>query len=75
MAWNKCPDAAKPYTNVFSKDIVDCLMIKLIISGPAGSMVSCVNDLSHWLMMQLDSGRYNGKQILTLGGCSAHKGN
>jgi hypothetical protein len=28
------------------------------------SIISNVNDLSHWLLMQLDSGRYNGKQIL-----------
>jgi CubicO group peptidase (beta-lactamase class C family) len=32
--------------------------------GPATSMVSNVNDLSKWLMMQLDSGRYNGKQVI-----------
>jgi len=58
------PDAAKPYTNVFSKDIVELPYDQIDNLGPAGSMVSCVNDLSHWLMMQLDSGRYNGKQIL-----------
>jgi len=27
-------------------------------------MVSCVSDLTHWILMQLDSGRYNGKQII-----------
>jgi CubicO group peptidase (beta-lactamase class C family) len=32
--------------------------------GPAGSINSCVKDLSHWLLMQLDSGRYNGKEIV-----------
>jgi hypothetical protein len=32
--------------------------------GPATSMVSNVNDLSKWLMVQLDSGRYQGKEIL-----------
>lgn len=32
--------------------------------GPAASINSCVKDLSHWLLMQLDSGRYNGKQIV-----------
>ena len=30
----------------------------------AGSIVSSVKDISKWLLMQLDSGRYNGKQIL-----------
>lgn len=32
--------------------------------GPAGGMVSSVNDISKWLIMQLDSGRYEGKRIL-----------
>jgi CubicO group peptidase (beta-lactamase class C family) len=32
--------------------------------GPAGSMVSSVHDLSHWIAFQLDSGRYQGKQVL-----------
>jgi CubicO group peptidase (beta-lactamase class C family) len=54
---------AVPHTNQFSSitpipyDQVDNL-------GPATSMVSCVKDLSKWLMMQLDSGRYEGKRIL-----------
>lgn len=32
--------------------------------GPATSMVSNVNDLTKWLLLQLDSGRYEGKRIL-----------
>lgn len=32
--------------------------------GPAASMVSNVKDLTNWLMMQLDSGRLEGKNIL-----------
>ena len=32
--------------------------------GPATSMVSNVKDLSKWLLMQLDSGRYEGRQII-----------
>ncbi|HLG03742.1 MAG TPA: serine hydrolase [Bacteroidia bacterium] len=32
--------------------------------GPAGSINSCVKDFSHWLLMQLDSGRYEGKQVV-----------
>lgn len=56
-------NVAVPHTNQFSSitpipyDQVDNL-------GPATSMVSCVKDLSKWLMMQLDSGRYEGKRIL-----------
>ena len=54
---------AVPHTNGFSKlsvipyDEIDDM-------APAGSMVSCVNDLSKWLLFQLDSGKVNGKQII-----------
>ena len=54
---------AVPYSNAFGElsklpyDQIDHL-------GPATSMVSCVSDLTHWLIMQLDSGRYNGKTIV-----------
>lgn len=56
-------NVAVPHTNQFSSittvpyDQVDNL-------GSATSMVSCVKDLSKWLLMQLDSGRYEGKRIL-----------
>ena len=32
--------------------------------GPATSMVSNIHDLSKWLIFQLDSGRYEGKQVI-----------
>lgn len=32
--------------------------------APAASIVSNVSDLSHWLTMQLNNGKYNGKQII-----------
>jgi CubicO group peptidase (beta-lactamase class C family) len=32
--------------------------------GPAGSINSCVKDLSNWLLCQLDSGRFEGKQVI-----------
>jgi len=59
----KMPNVAYPHNNLYSSitkipfDNVDNL-------GPATSMVSNVNDLSKWLLFQLDSGRYKGKQIL-----------
>ena len=34
------------------------------VIGPAASMSSSVNDLSHWLIAQLDSGRYEGRQVI-----------
>src|SRR5688572_20804364 len=57
------PNVAFPHNNLYSSitkipfDNVDNL-------GPATSMVSNVKDLTHWLMLQLDSGRYKGKQVL-----------
>lgn len=57
------PNVASPYNNLYSSiskipfDNVDNL-------GPATSMVSNVKDLTKWLMLQLDSGRFEGKQII-----------
>ncbi len=42
---------------VFSHTNIDVI-------GPAASMSSSVRDMSHWLIAQLDSGRYNGKQVI-----------
>jgi CubicO group peptidase (beta-lactamase class C family) len=56
-------NVAKPHNNLYGNltvipfDHVDNL-------GPAASMVSNVKDLSKWLMFQLDSGKYEGKQII-----------
>jgi CubicO group peptidase (beta-lactamase class C family) len=56
-------NVAAPHNNLYTSitripfDNVDNL-------GPATSMVSNVKDLTHWLMFQLDSGRYEGKQII-----------
>ena len=32
--------------------------------GPAGSISSSVNDMSHWVIAQLDNGQYNGRQVI-----------
>lgn len=56
-------NVAFPHNNLYSSitkipfDNVDNL-------GPATSMVSNVRDLTKWLLLQLDSGRYQGKQVL-----------
>jgi len=36
------------------------------VIGPAASMSSSAEDLSHWLIAQTDSGRYNGKQVIPM---------
>ena len=56
-------NVASPHNNLYSAltpipfDQVDNL-------GPATSMVSNVKDLSKWLRMQLDSGKFEGKTVL-----------
>ncbi len=57
------PNVARPYTTGLGKlellayDHPDAL-------APAASMVSSVADMSRWVRMQLDSGRFEGKEIL-----------
>ncbi|HSU50029.1 MAG TPA: serine hydrolase domain-containing protein, partial [Segetibacter sp.] len=58
------PNAAKPYTTSFTGRLTKIPYDNVDNLGPAGSIVSNVKDLSHWLLMQLDSGRYEGRRIL-----------
>jgi CubicO group peptidase (beta-lactamase class C family) len=57
------PNKCSPYTIQEGKiiKIPFCLIDNL---APAGSIASSVNDMSHWVMMQLDNGKYNGQQII-----------
>jgi CubicO group peptidase (beta-lactamase class C family) len=57
-------NVAKPYTTSFTGTLQQVPYDQWDNLGPAASVVSNVNDLSHWLMFQLDSGRYNGKQVM-----------
>ena len=56
-------NVAVPYTNTFGQ-LAKLPFDKIDDMAPAGSIVSNVKDVSKWLMMQLDSGRYEGKQII-----------
>ena len=58
------PDAATPYTDNFTGVLSRLPYDNVDNLAPAGGIVSCVKDLSHWLMLQLDSGKYNDHQIL-----------
>ncbi|HWB26883.1 MAG TPA: serine hydrolase [Chitinophagaceae bacterium] len=58
------PDAATPYTNVFTGKLTELPYDRVDNLAPAGSIVSCVKDVAKWLTMQLDSGRYEGRQII-----------
>jgi CubicO group peptidase (beta-lactamase class C family) len=58
------PNVAVPYTTSYTGKLNRVSYDNWNNLAPAASIVSTVNDLSHWLMMQLDSGQYNGTQIL-----------
>ncbi len=55
-------NACKPYTIVDDK-LVLLPYANIDNLGPAASINSCVKDLANWLLMQLDSGRFEGKRI------------
>lgn len=61
---DKLDNIAYPYTNSFAGTLTQIPFDRIDNMAPATSMVSCVNDLSNWLLMQLDSGRLNNQQIL-----------
>ncbi len=59
----KAENIARPHTFVDGK--MSVIPIQNIDNlAPCGSIGSSINDLSHWLIAQLDSGRYNGKVAL-----------
>lgn len=58
------PNIAKPYTTQFTGRLQQLPYDNVDNIAPAGSMVSCVNDISKWLLMQLDSGKLNGRQVI-----------
>jgi len=61
---NESKNVATPYTTSFVGTLTQVPYDQWDNLAPAASIISNVNDLSHWLLFQLDSGRYNNKQIL-----------
>ncbi|WP_179414724.1 serine hydrolase [Mucilaginibacter sp. E4BP6] len=57
-------DAAQPYSTFFTGQLTALPYDRLDNLAPAASLVSCVKDLAKWLTMQLDSGKFEGKQII-----------
>ena len=56
--FTKSENIAKPHTFVDGK--MSVLPFQNIDNlAPCGSIGSSINDLSHWLITQLDSGKYN----------------
>jgi CubicO group peptidase (beta-lactamase class C family) len=58
------PNVALPYTTNYSGTLKRVPYDQWDNLAPAASIVSNVNDLSRWLMFQLDSGRVNGKRVI-----------
>lgn len=57
-------NTARPYTTGFSGQLARVPYDQWDNLAPAASVISSVHDLSHWLLFQLDSGRYKGMQVL-----------
>ena len=60
----KRTNKATPYTTSYTNKLAQVPYDKWDNLGPAAGIISNVNDLSHWLLFQLDSGRYNGRQLM-----------
>ncbi|HEU4469943.1 MAG TPA: serine hydrolase, partial [Flavisolibacter sp.] len=58
------PNAALPYTTAYTGKLTRVPYDNWNNLAPAASIISNANDLANWLLMQLDSGRHNGKRIL-----------
>jgi CubicO group peptidase (beta-lactamase class C family) len=61
---NQRQNVSQPYTTSFTGQLTRLPYDNIDNLGAAGSMVSNVKDLSRWLMLQLDSGRVEGRRIL-----------
>jgi len=65
----KQPDYMKPY---YEKRDTSILLPYPFYTqqqgvGPCGSIISCINDLSNWLIAQLYNGRFNNVQVIPAG--------
>ena len=60
----KQANVAVPYTTSYTNTLQRVPYDNWNNLAAAASIISNVNDLSHWLMMQLDSGMYNDQRIL-----------
>lgn len=59
----KNPNASKAYA-VINEKLVEITPANIDNIGPAASISSSVNDISKWILMQVENGTYEGKQIV-----------
>ena len=57
-------NVARPYSTSFTGKLNRVPYDQWDNLGPAASVISNVHDLSHWLLFQLDSGKYNGIPVM-----------
>jgi len=55
---------SKAYTTSFTGNLKQVPWDNWDNLAPAAALISSVSDMSHWLLFQLDSGRYEGKKIM-----------
>lgn len=60
----KSKNMASPYTSAYTDQLMEVPFDQWDNLGPAASIVSNVYDLTSWLQFQLDSGKFEGKQIV-----------
>lgn len=62
----RASDVASPHGDVDGKTTVirRYWAHNASVFAPVGNINASVNDMSHWLIMMLDNGRYDGKQVL-----------
>lgn len=57
-------NACKPYT-IYLDKLEELPLANIDNMGASASINSCVADMANWLIMQLDNGKFNGKQIVS----------
>lgn len=56
-------NACTPHTLV-KQNLVRLPLTNIDNMGPSASINSCAADMANWLLMQLDSGKFNGKEVV-----------
>lgn len=60
----KTPDFSLPYQEQ-KGEVKEIPFRNIDAIGPAGSINSSVNEMTRWLFLQLDKGKFNGRQIVS----------
>ncbi len=55
-------NVATPHTD-YNEDVIPIEYLNWDNMGPAGSLISCVNDVAKWLVLQLNRGVIDGDTI------------